>query len=186
MIKKKLIGRIKAAVVSAAMIATTFITPSLTTFSNVTAATISVNKTFTTSESTAETAPNKAKIPLSGIGNASTIKLNFTTSFTGTPTIGIYGWEISEDPWWADDKQEAKPNVSGGKFSVSFTIPSRQSESEYGIQKTVLHSLSLQLKQTLPLVLPQAMTQIFQLQITPLTAAHLLIIKMVQLQFLQL
>ena len=124
MIKKKLIGRIKAAVVSAAMIATTFITPSLTTFSNVTAATISVNKTFTTSESTAETAPNKAKIPLSGIGNASTIKLNFTTSFTGTPTIGIYGWEISEDPWWADDKQEAKPNVSGGKFSVSFTIPS--------------------------------------------------------------
>ncbi len=44
MIKKKLIGRIKAAVVSAAMIATTFITPSLTTFSNVTAATISVNK----------------------------------------------------------------------------------------------------------------------------------------------
>ena len=49
--------------------------------------------------------------------------------------------------------RKQKPNVSGGKFSVSFTIPSevkaklRQSESEYGIQKTVLHSLSLQLKQ---------------------------------------
>lgn len=101
-----------------------------------------MNKTFTTSESTAETAPNKAKIPLSGIGNASTIKLNFTTSFTGTPTIGIYGWEISEDPWWADDKQEAKPNVSRRKilcffhYSVRSKMQGlRQSESEYGYPK---------------------------------------------------
>lgn len=124
MIKRKFISRIKATVVSAAMIATTFITPALTTFNNVTAATISVNKTFTTSESTAETAPNKAKIPVTGIGNASTITLNFTTSYTGTPTIAIYGWDISEDPWWVDDSQEAKPNVSGGKFSVTFNVPS--------------------------------------------------------------
>lgn len=123
MIKRRLIGRIKAAVVSAAMIATTFITPALTTFNNVTAATINVNKTFTTTESTAETASNKAKIPLTGIGNASTITLNFTTSFTGNATIGVYGWEITEDPWWADDKQEAKPTISAGKCSVTFNVP---------------------------------------------------------------
>ncbi len=121
--KTRFISRLKAAVVGAAMIATTFISPALTTFSSVSAASVNVNKTFTTTDDTSESATNKAKIPLSGIGNASTITLNFTTSYSGNATIGIYGWEITEDPWWADDKQEAKPTISGGKCSVTFNVP---------------------------------------------------------------
>lgn len=121
--KTRFISRFKAAVVGAAMIATTFISPALTTFSNVNAATINVNKVFTTSADPNSTT-RKANVPLTGIGNASTITLNFTTSYSGNATFEAYGWGLTEAPYWQDDAQQVNPNVSGGKASVTFTIPS--------------------------------------------------------------
>lgn len=122
MIKHKLIGRIKAAVVSAALVATTFVTPAVTTFSSVSAATINVNHTFTTSADEDSTT-RKANISLTGVGDASTITLNFTTSYSGSATIEAYGWGYNEAPYWENDSQKKQLNVSDGKCSVTFTVP---------------------------------------------------------------
>jgi len=125
MVRNKIVGRIKAALVSTAMIATTLITPAVSTFNNVTAAsqTINVNKTFTTTES--ETAgTNKGDITLSNLGaGVKTLTLNFETSYTGNCTIGVYGWGLAASPYWADDKQQVEKTVKDGKLAVTFTIP---------------------------------------------------------------
>ena len=68
---KTLKGRIKAAVVTAAMIATTLITPSAFQLSSVSAASVSVNHTFIADG--VEDGKRQATIPLSGIGNAKTL-----------------------------------------------------------------------------------------------------------------
>lgn len=124
MIGKKLASRIKATVLSAVMTATVFISPAAYQLTQVTAADLSVNHKFVTTESTAEDATNKAKIDVSAFKGATTITFNFETSFTGEITIGAYGGEISEDPWWFDNEQQSKVTPKDGKCSFVYQVPS--------------------------------------------------------------
>ncbi len=119
---KTLKGRIKAAVVTAAMIATTLITPSAFQLSSVSAASVSVNHTFIADG--VEDGKRQATIPLSGIGNAKTLTLNFTTEYSSDATIAVYGLGVTVDPYWVNIEKEIK---TGGKksFSLSVDIPSQ-------------------------------------------------------------
>lgn len=121
----KLFGRIKAAVISTAMIATTLVTPAITNFSFVTAAgtTIDVNHTFVT-DSDEDSTTRKGNISLAGIGDATQIVMNFTTSYEGDVTIEAYGWGLTESPYWKDDSQQIKAKAADGKLTATFEIPS--------------------------------------------------------------
>ena len=124
MIGTKLTSRIKATVISAVMAATVLITPAFTQMTDVSAASATINHTFVTTSSTAETATNKAKINVASLKGASTITFNLTTDWTEEMTIGIYGGEISEDPWWFDDDFEVKVTPKSGKASFTYEVPS--------------------------------------------------------------
>ena len=131
MVGKRLGSRVKAAVIGAVMTASVFISPAAFQFSKVTAADLTVNHKFTTTDSTADDASNKAKIDISSFKGASTITLNFETTYTGEITVGTYGNEISKDPWWvgADttpkvENQEFKATAKNGKFSIVYQVPS--------------------------------------------------------------
>ena len=130
MIGKKLASRIKATVLSAVMTATVFISPAAYQMTQVTAADKTVNHDFVTTSSTAETATNKAKIDISGFRGATTLTFNFETDFTGDVTIGTYGNEIAEDPWWvgadttpAVENQQSVITPKNGKFSFTYKVP---------------------------------------------------------------
>lgn len=131
MIGKKMASRIKATVLSAVMTATVFVSPAAYQLTQVTAAEKTINHDFVTTSSTAETATNKAKIDISSFKGASTITFNFETDFTGDVTVGTYGNEISEDPWWVGEdttpavkNQQVVVTPKNGKFSFVYEVPS--------------------------------------------------------------
>lgn len=119
---KNLSGRIKAAVLSAVMTATVFVSPAAYQLTQVIAA--SPIHTFVTTDSTDDDATNKAKIDVSKFKGASSITLEFETTFTGKVSVGVYGGEISESPWWFDDDFEGGGTPVNGKFSVTYPVPS--------------------------------------------------------------
>lgn len=131
MIGKKMASRIKATVLSAVMTATVFVSPAAYQLTQVTAAEKTINHEFVTTSSTADDATNKAKIDISSFKGASTITFNFETDFTGDVTVGTYGNEISEDPWWvaadttpAVENQQVVVTPKNGKFSFAYKVPS--------------------------------------------------------------
>lgn len=130
MIGKKMASRIKATVLSAVMTATVFISPAAYQMTQVTAADKTVNHDFVTTSSTADDATNKAKIDISGFRGATTLTFNFETDFTGDVTIGTYGNEIAEDPWWvgedttpAVENQQIVATPKDGKISFTYKVP---------------------------------------------------------------
>ncbi|MGN1482000.1 DUF5620 domain-containing protein [Porcipelethomonas sp.] len=126
MVKTKFAGRIKAAVISAAMIATAFITPAVTSFNSVTAATtISVNKTLIADGLTTSDSKKNTQVPVTLGTETKTLTFNFETDFTNEVTVGISGFTINSSPWWTDVTDgEIKVTPTNGKFSVTYTIPS--------------------------------------------------------------
>lgn len=123
MIGKRFGSRIKATVLSAVMTATVFISPAAYQLTQVSAADVTINHTFVTTEDESEDSTNKKKINVESIKGASKITFNFETTFTGEMTIGAYGGEISAAPWWFDDKQESKVTPKNGKCSFVYTVP---------------------------------------------------------------
>ncbi len=121
--------RIKAVVLSAVMTASVFITPAAYQFTQVSAASVSVNHKYVTTESEDDDATNKAKIDVKSLQGASTLTFNFKTDYVGDVTIGAYGGEISEDPYWFNDKQEAKlkPDANG-EFSFVYEVPAEYTD----------------------------------------------------------
>lgn len=125
MVKTNLIGRLKAAAISAAMITTAFVTPSIATINSVTAAgssSISVNKTLIADGK--NEGQRQAKIPVTLSSDASELTFNFETEYAGNVSIGIYGAEIKSDPYWVDLDGSFNATPKDGKFSVTYTIPS--------------------------------------------------------------
>ncbi len=124
MIGKKLGGRIKATVLSAIMTATVFISPAAYQLTQVSAADVTVNHTFITTESTADNATNKKNIDVTGLKGATTVTFNFETTYAGEITIGVYGGGTSKAPdYWFNDEKQAKVTPKSGKFSFTYTIP---------------------------------------------------------------
>ncbi len=131
MVKTNLIGRLKAAAISAAMITTAFVTPSIATINSVTAAgssSISVNKTLIADGK--NEGQRQAKIPVTLSSDASELTFNFETEYAGNVSIGIYGAEIKSDPYWVDLDGSFDAKADGGKFSVTYTIPSTLDPTE--------------------------------------------------------
>lgn len=120
---KKITARIKAVAITAAMMATTLITPSFTSLSTVTAADVTVNHKFTAVEPTDGPGPHKAKINIASLKGSSSVTFNFETSYSGNATFGVTGGEISKDPWWYDDDAKYELTVKGGKCSFTYNIP---------------------------------------------------------------
>ena len=125
MVKTNLIGRLKAAAISAAMITTAFVTPSIATINSVTAAgssSITVNKTLIADG--VNEGQRQAKIPVTLSSDVSKLTFNFETEYAGSVSIGIYGAEIKSDPYWVDLDGSFDATPKDGKFSVTYTIPS--------------------------------------------------------------
>jgi len=125
MVRNKL-NRIKAAVVSAAMVATTFAAPVMSSFTTVTAATKEVSKLpHTFIADGVEDGDRQANIALpSGTKAGDTIYLNFTTSSTIDATVAVYGFgtDSEADDWWVADEQEFKSNGKS-TFECKVVIP---------------------------------------------------------------
>ena len=125
MVKTNLIGRLKAAAISAVMITTAFVTPSIATINSVTAAgssSITVNKTLIADG--VNEGQRQAKIPVTLSSDVSKLTFNFETEYAGSVSIGIYGAEIKSDPYWVDLDGSFDATPKDGKFSVTYTIPS--------------------------------------------------------------
>jgi hypothetical protein len=126
MVFKKLTGRIKAIVVTAAMLATTLVTPAVSQLSLVTAAstTIDVNHTFVADG--VEDGQRQATIKLSGLGNATKLTLNFTTDYSSDATVAVYGLGTTVSPYWVDITDSSCTVKTGGKtsFSINVDVPS--------------------------------------------------------------
>lgn len=125
MVKANLIGRLKAAAISAAMITTAFVTPSIATINSVTAAgssSITVNKTLIADG--VNEGQRQAKIPVTLSSDVSELTFNFETEYAKSVSIGIYGAEIKSDPYWVDLDGSFDATPKDGKFSVTYTIPS--------------------------------------------------------------
>lgn len=121
MMKKNILSRIKAAVIGAAMMATTFVTPAFSSVTTVTAATKEVSSLpYTLTADGVEDGGRQANFALTGAQKtAKTLKLNFTTDSKENATIAVYGFGLSADPYWENFEQEAK---SGGKSSFSMVV----------------------------------------------------------------
>ncbi len=123
MMKRNFLSRLKAAVVSAAMIATTFAAPAVSSLTTVTAAGLSVPHTFIADAG--KGSKGDVAIP-STLKNAKSITLNFTAPAGGADSvsIGVYGFgtDVAPDYWANADLQEDLSNVSG-TFSVTFAVP---------------------------------------------------------------
>lgn len=127
MVKTNLIGRLKAAAISAVMITTAFVTPSIATINSVTAAggsTITVNKTLIADGLETEDSKKNTKVPVSLTSESKTITFNFETEYTDDVTIGISGAEINAKPWWVDLGGEIKTKAKDGKITATYTLPS--------------------------------------------------------------
>lgn len=129
MVRNKL-NRIKAAVVSVAMVATTFAAPVMNSFTSVTAAVAEVKSlphTFVADG--VEDGPRQANVALpSGTKAGDTIYLNFTTSSTVNASIGVYGFgtDSEADKYWYSIPTTEQPSFSsGGKssFECKVVIP---------------------------------------------------------------
>ena len=125
------INRIKAAVVSAAMVATTFAAPVISSFTTVTAATKEVSSLpYTLVADGVEEGQRQANVKLpAGTKKGDTIFLNFTTSSTIDAAIGVYGFgtDSEEDGkasggyWYKVD--EAFQSDGKSSFTCEVTIP---------------------------------------------------------------
>ncbi|MGN0621961.1 MAG: DUF5620 domain-containing protein [Porcipelethomonas sp.] len=131
---KKVTSRLKAVVVSAAMLATTLITPAVfSSLSTVTAAEISVNKTLIADgkDGVTETSQKNTKVPVTLGSDTTKLTFNFDTDYVGSVTVGVSGAEINKDPWWVDFSNGSMSATSkGGSFSVTYTIPSTINKDE--------------------------------------------------------
>ena len=84
MVKTNLIGRLKAAAISAVMITTAFVTPSIATINSVTAAggsTITVNKTLIADGLETEDSKKNTKVPVSLTSESKTITFRWKTGY---------------------------------------------------------------------------------------------------------
>lgn len=130
MVKTRLFSRVKAAIVGAAMIATTLITPAMLNTSIATAATdpdYNTPHTFVT-DSNEDSTTRKGNINLpSSAKNAKTITFNFTSTYKGSVSLGVYGWGISKDPYWysypGGKSDEKSATCNGSSFSVTVNVP---------------------------------------------------------------
>ncbi len=123
MMKKNFLRRLKAAIVGAAMIATTFAAPAMSSISTVTAATKEGSVPYTFTADGVKDGGRQANITLTKAQqNAKKLTLNFTTESKANGTVAVYGFGTTEKPYWEDAKVEVK---SGGKssFSVSVDVP---------------------------------------------------------------
>jgi len=130
MVKNKL-SRIKAAVVTATMVATTLAAPVMTTFTSVTAATKEVSSLpYTLTADGVEDGLRQANIALpDGTKKGDTVYLNFTTSSKVDAAIGVYGFGTTspEDGaakggyWYSVDEAFASDGKSS--FSCEVVIP---------------------------------------------------------------
>lgn len=131
MVKNKL-SRIKAAVVTATMVATTLAAPVMTTFTSVTAATKEVSSLpYTLTADGVEDGLRQANIALpDGTKKGDTIYLNFKTSSTVDAAIGVYGFGTTSEKdgaanggyWYSVDESFASDGKSS--FSCEVVIPS--------------------------------------------------------------
>lgn len=134
MTEKKLVSRIKAALLSAVMTATLFVSPAVLQ-TTVTAADTSVNLKLTASASTEDDAPNKGRVAVAK--TASTVTFNFKSDSKEALSIGVFGMELLDDPYWIgpedtenqkgdpDVKQEWKVKPVDGKGSFTYKVPAK-------------------------------------------------------------
>ena len=128
---KNTLNRVKAAVVSMAMVATTLAAPAISSLSVVTAATTEITKlpyTFTADGVKDGKRQGNVALP-AGTKAGDTITLNFTTASKVTASIGVYGFgtDSKEDGYWYTIPEADQPKFSsGGKstFSCEVVIPS--------------------------------------------------------------
>ncbi len=126
MVRNK-IKRIKAAFISAAMVATTLAAPVMTSFNSVTAATKEVSSLpYTLVADGVTDGKRQANVALpKGVGAGDKITLNFTTSSTVDATVAVYGFgtDSEADDYWVNcDETTASDGLS--EFDFTVTVPS--------------------------------------------------------------
>lgn len=119
---KRMVSRIKAAVLAAVMTATVFVSPAVYQFTTVTAAETTVGITLEASPSTDDDAPNKAKVLIPA--GATTVTFNFETDSEDELSMGIFGLGLKSEPYWADVEESFSITPENGKASYTFDIPS--------------------------------------------------------------
>ncbi|MGN0614276.1 MAG: DUF5620 domain-containing protein [Porcipelethomonas sp.] len=129
MVRNSAIGRLKAAFVSAAMIATTLAAPAMTSLNSVTAATAEGKTPYTFTADGVEDGGRQANIALpTGTKKGDTIYLNFTTSSTVNASIGVYGFGTDsasdgDTGYWYTIPEASQPSFSsGGKSSFQCEV----------------------------------------------------------------
>lgn len=120
------INRIKAAVISAAMVATTFASPLMTSLSSVNAAAKEITSLpYTFVADGVDDGQRQGNVALpKGTKAGDTITLSFTTSSTVNATIAVYGFgtDSAADEYWVNYEKEFS---TGGKSTLEcqVTIP---------------------------------------------------------------
>ena len=125
MVQTKLFSRIKAAVVGAAMIATTLVTPAMTNVGNVTAATKEIKELpYTFVADGVTDGGRQGNIALNAAQKkAKSLTLNFTTDCTVDATIAVYGYGTTVAPdYWAN-ADDTFSSEGKSEFSITVDVP---------------------------------------------------------------
>lgn len=118
----KTVNRIKATVVSMAMVATSFAAPLMTSFNVVNAAAKEITSLpYTFVADGVDDGQRQGNVALKGAKPGDTLTFNFTTTSTTSATIAVYGYgtDSAEDKYWVDASDEFS---SGGKSEFSFQV----------------------------------------------------------------
>jgi len=124
MVKHKFLRRFKAAVVGAAMIATSAAVPVVNYSSSIVSAAATEVKSgslpYTLVSDGVEDGKRQANFGLSAdLKGAET--LSITLSSTGSANIGIYGFGISKDPYWVNN--DFSKDIPSGKTTLQVAVP---------------------------------------------------------------